>query len=203
ITFTMATELEILQSIREDIRKWLGITSNTQLVDTLNSINNTLQTLLRTNQILLDILAGKPINLVTSTTAGSPLLTYFTMDSSSPIIINPNTPYPLINAQGTGEIYYVWVVISGHNNFTLKLLIDDADFGITPDELITYSTSALYIQNDWNWTFLNTSSTPPVFGIRWQGNLPIRKSLHFSVVNNDMNNPLTITQYRYAYAMTL
>jgi len=198
----MPSELEILQTIRDDIRKWLGITSNTQLVDTLNNINKTMQSILQTNQALLDIIMGKPLSTIITTAEGK-ALAYFTLDINSPSIINPNSPLQIINAKGTGTLYYIWVVISGHNDFRLNLTVDDADFGITPDELITYTTSALAIENDWSWTFLNTSSTPPVFGLRWQGKLPINGNLQFAVVNNSITNPLTVTQYRYAYQMIL
>jgi hypothetical protein len=197
----MPSELEILQSIRDDIRKWLGITSNTQLIDTLNNINKSMQSILQTNQALLDIIMGKPLSTIITTEGKT--LAYFTSDINSPTIINPNSPFPIITASGTGTLYYIWVVITGHNDFRLKLTIDDADFGITPDELITYTTSALSIENDWTWTYLNVNTTPPVFGMRWQGKLPINRNLQFAVVNNSLNNALTVTQYRYAYQMTL
>jgi len=44
----MATEIEILNNIRQDIRQYLGTASNTEVLSTLKAINATLQNLQNT-----------------------------------------------------------------------------------------------------------------------------------------------------------
>ncbi len=201
----MASELEILQGLRDDIRKWLGISSNTQLIDSLNNLNKSVQSQILLDQAIIDILTGKTVSSIPGISSVTGLQIkpkkYFTQRNTSQTIINPNSTFQIINASGIGNLFYIWIVIQGHNNFTLNLLVDDSDFSITPDELINYETSSLYINNDWNWTFMTTS--PPVFGVRWQGNLPIYSNLIFNVQNNDITNTLTVSQYRFAYEMSL
>jgi len=209
----MATEIEILNNIRQDIRQYLGTASNAEVLSTLKAINATLQNLQNTMAKLqapappTPTPTPKPAPTATAYVPPSPITAtqfhYQTLSNLTSVSISPLQTFDVFNVTGeSGTLYNIWILIADSNAFKLILNVDGIDFGITPDELIAYTTSELNTNNDWQFTYISTPIGPP-FAMRFQSveGLNFRQSLQFSVQNLSNTNDINIAQYRYAYKL--
>lgn len=210
----MATDIEILTNIRNDIRQYLGTASNAEVLNTLKSINATLQSL----QSALAKLQTAPVPAppaptptpvqTTSSQITSPItvttpFVYQTKTVTTAETVNTlqtNNIFSETNASGV--LYNIWILIDNTNEFKLLLTIDGADFSITPDQLITFTTGEQNTNNDWQFTYINTPPGPP-FALLFKSvdGLQFRNNISFSVQNTSSSTNLVVSQYRFVYKL--
>ncbi|MEM3549441.1 MAG: hypothetical protein QXJ23_10610 [Thermofilum sp.] len=212
----MVNELEILTNIRNDIREYLGTAKISEISNTLKSINSTLERLelLLSKLQLVQVPSSPPTPTIPPSqptppetypispmVSPAPPFVYMTKIVSTPITISPLQTFNIFNEIDTsGVLYEIWIIIQNSNAFKLILNIDGADFSITPDQLISFTTGTFYTNNEWEFTYINTPPGPP-FALRFQSieGLPFKNSINFSVQNISNNENIIISQYKYIY----
>lgn len=119
--------------------------------------------------------------------------------STTALTISNTKALDLINANGSGLLYQIWLRLST-NDVNLAFFVDGQDASATVDEIFNFQRVNIGVNNDFRLTYYSTVSGSVEYDLLFESinGLPYFNSLKFSIFNTSTSG-IQLLGYRYKF----